>query len=201
MARVTEQEHQYCPKLSLAQVAEHFGEHAQGMLNHYRDEWTDCLIARDAIKNNMDLTEDQKTIALVFLKHINQENRIVRAIKHCERVVAMRGKVYYDRLCPPGKMYYMNLPIEEAKTVPIETLAPLEGVKRVGDKIKAYCPLGHKNKSYTLIINANNTFICHNCKDEGGKGSAIDFVMKRDGVDIMTAVRVLMGIKRETERT
>lgn len=186
MAGVSEEESRYCKPLTLAQINEAFGEHASGMLSHYKNEWIECCKDRDSINLNEDLDEEQKKIALVFLKHINQENRIMRAIKHCERVVAMRRG---------GNTAV--IPMELAKMVPIETLVNLDGLKRVGDKIKAYCPFPHAKKTYTFVINANNTFICFNC---GAKGSAIDFVMRRDGVDMMTASRTLMKMKYETER-
>lgn len=89
-----------------------------------------------------------------------------------------------------GKPNYKGfVPLDMLKGIPIESLVDLQGVKRVGGKIKAFCPFKHKEPTYKFVINENNTFHCFNCGGE--PGTAIDFVMKYHNKDLRGAIQFL----------
>lgn len=78
--------------------------------------------------------------------------------------------------------------IARAKEVPIETLYGGK-LHRQGNKTVGLCPFhNEKTGSFTIYLD-QNTFFCYGCS--AGRDS-VDFVMKRDGVDFLTAVRTLL---------
>lgn len=193
MARVTEQELKYCPRLTLQDVCEHFGEHASTMLRHYKNRQIDNCMEQDAIRNNEELTAEQKAIGLVFLKWLNDESLVNNAVRHLERIVWMRRKVYYDNQCPPGKMYYMNLPVEQVKAIPFLEVHNFENIKKTGRRTMVSCPFHGADSSPSMLIRPNNTAYCFGCQFNG---DTVAFIQKLHNLDFIRAVKWLQGIKK-----
>lgn len=82
--------------------------------------------------------------------------------------------------------------IEQAREYPIEDMISTKVFKASGKWIaNAHCPLtGHEGeKTPSFYIDKNNRYKCFGCH---GKGDAIDFVMQRDGVNFVQAVKSLL---------
>jgi len=82
--------------------------------------------------------------------------------------------------------------IEQAREYPIEDMISTRVFKASGKWIgNAHCPLtGHEGeKTPSFYIDKHNRYKCFGCH---GKGDAIDFVMQRDGVDFIRAVKSLV---------
>lgn len=82
--------------------------------------------------------------------------------------------------------------IEQAREYPIEDLIDKRAFKATGKwRSNAHCPLvGHEGeKTPSFYIDKNNRYKCFGCQ---GKGDAIDFVMQRDGVTFVQAVKSLI---------
>ena len=78
--------------------------------------------------------------------------------------------------------------IAKAKEVPIEDLYGGK-LRRMGNKLVGNCPF-HNEKTGSFTIYADqNKFYCYGCS---AGVDAIDFVMKRDNVDFLTAIRSLI---------
>lgn len=82
--------------------------------------------------------------------------------------------------------------IEQAKEHPLEDLIDKRMFKATGKwRANCHCPLsGHEGeKTPSFYIDRNNHYKCFGCQ---GKGDAIAFVMQRDGVDFVRAVKSLI---------
>jgi DNA primase len=82
--------------------------------------------------------------------------------------------------------------IEQAREVPIEDMIHTRVFKATGKwTANAHCPLtGHEGeKTPSFYVDKHNRYKCFGCH---GKGDAIDFVMQRDGVDFIRAVKSLI---------
>ena len=83
--------------------------------------------------------------------------------------------------------------IEQAKEFPLEDLIDKRMFKATGKwRANCHCPLvGHESeKTPSFYIDRNNNYKCFGCQ---GKGDSIAFVMQRDGVDFIRAVKSLIG--------
>jgi DNA primase len=70
----------------------------------------------------------------------------------------------------------------------VELIGQTVGLKRSGSKYLGLCPF-HQEKSPSFNVNpARQFFHCFGCK---ASGNAIDFVMKRDRIEFMDALRML----------
>lgn len=93
-------------------------------------------------------------------------------------------QAYFLLIAPPGSK---DLEVERARTTPIQGVFSGE-LKRSGKFLKGRC-LFHSDDSPSLVLYPEtNSFYCFGC---GEGGSVIDFVMKRDGVNFVEAVKWL----------
>ena len=100
---------------------------------------------------------------------------------------------YLDELqgkAPPRKMGGVNeSDIERAKEIPIEEFYT-DTLRSRGRTSVGRCPFhGEKTASFT-IYTEQNSWYCYGACGEGG--SVIDFVMKLQGIDFLSAVKVLL---------
>lgn len=79
----------------------------------------------------------------------------------------------------------MTADVERARAVPITELIEC---KRKGCRWWGLCPF-HADTRPSLLINKDNTYKCFVCG--AGRGDVIDFVMKRDRLTFIEAVRYL----------
>ena len=77
-----------------------------------------------------------------------------------------------------------------ARTDIVEFIGSHVGLKRAGSSFKGLCPF-HKEKTPSFMVNPERQiFRCFGCNESG---DIFSFVMKHDGVDFMTAARLLAG--------
>jgi hypothetical protein len=81
--------------------------------------------------------------------------------------------------------------VEQAKSVPIESLFSPQRVRTGGSRITCCCPF-HDDKTPSFVIyKETNTFYCFSACGEGG--DVIRFVMKLNSCDFKQAVEYLNG--------
>lgn len=104
--------------------------------------------------------------------------RIVQRQQHLMKPAAKQGGV-------------SEAEIERAKEHPIEDLITTRVFKATGKWIaNCHCPLpGHEEKTPSFYIDKNNRFKCFGCQSSG---DAIEFVMLRDEVKFIQAVKSLL---------
>lgn len=105
--------------------------------------------------------------------------RIVQRQQHLMKPAAKQGGV-------------TEAEIEQAREYPLEDLID-KRIFKAGGKWRAncHCPLvGHEGeKTPSFYIDKNNRYKCFGCH---GSGDSIDFVMQRDGVKFIQAVKSLL---------
>ena len=79
--------------------------------------------------------------------------------------------------------------IARAKEVPLEELYGGK-LRRMGNKFTGICPFHNEKTGSFTIYTDQNKWYCYGC---AAGVDAIDFVMKRDNVDFLTAVRTLLN--------
>lgn len=79
--------------------------------------------------------------------------------------------------------------IELAKIKPIETLYGFEKIKSSGNRLFAICPFHSEKTGSFVIYKDSNTYHCFGACGSGG--DSISFIMKLNGVDFKTAIRML----------
>lgn len=125
--------------------------------------------------------EDDFTVENIklHLSHLTIEEKVSPMMKVIKRIDARKSHT--------SKQSITDEDIAQAKEVPIEELydGQLFGRKRKS----GLCPF-HNERTPSFYIK-DNRFKCFGC-DAGG--TSIDFVMRRDGVDFIKAVKVLRGM-------
>lgn len=123
-----------------------------------------------------DMTKDTIRLHVNHLIILEKTNPMMRVIK---RIDGQKAHFSKDSITDED--------IARAKEKPIEEL--YDG-KLFGNKRKyGLCPF-HNEKSPSFYIFPDNRFKCFGCQVGG---TSIDFVMKRDGVDFIGAMKVLRG--------
>ena len=81
--------------------------------------------------------------------------------------------------------------IEQAKAVPIESL--YEGrLYKTGATLKGHCVFHNEKTPSFYIYTRTNSFYCWGCNNGG---SVVDFVMKKNNVKFLEAVKILLSWK------
>ena len=115
-----------------------------------------------------------RSLLLIALENLDREERRIRFAK---RTMGART----DEITPAD--------IEEAKRVPLDTL--YQGtLRKVGNKAVGCCPFHQESTGSFTVYLDQNTWHCYGCSE--GR-DAIDFVMKRDSIKFIDAVKLLTG--------
>lgn len=109
-----------------------------------------------------------------------------KKLRECYETLERCGR-QLRKLKPKNVIRTIDRDIEQARTVPIETLLEAR-VRHVGGRAITLCPF-HTEKTPSFTVYADNSFHCFGCGKHGN--NAIDFVMA-DGTSFIDAVRRLV---------
>jgi hypothetical protein len=117
---------------------------------------------------------------------------IEKVTEHPKRSIKRIVQIQKHMLSPQKKQGGVtDLEIERAREYPLEDLITTRIFKATGKwRANCHCPLaGHAGeKTPSFYIDKNNHYKCFGCQ---GKGDSIAFVMQRDGVNFIQAVKSL----------
>ena len=92
-----------------------------------------------------------------------------------------------------GVFGFTDAELQDARDFPILDL--VDSPRRSGSMYTVFCPMHEERTPSCKIYTRDNSFWCFGC-NKGG--DTIAFVMARDGVDFVAAVKQLIGGKRES---
>ena len=151
------------------------------------ERWADKLLQR--IETSDDFTKWFWASALEVMAPDEPYKRLKR-LQIVLRLAPQQGKRATSRASKAREKVIDRLKrIEGAKSVPIQSLYPLEKVKRGSHRWTACCPI-HKEKTPSFVIYLDsNTWHCFGACGEGG--DSISFIMKLRGCDFNEALDIL----------
>ena len=128
--------------------------------------------------------EVRKDVQILMIEKVTEVPK--RTIK---RIIQIQ-----QRMLNPGKKQggVTDIELERAREFPLEDLLTTRIFKATGKwRGNCHCPLeGHQGeKTPSFYIDKNNHYKCFGC---GGHGDSISFVMQRDGVNFVQAVKSLL---------
>ncbi|UOF78878.1 chC2 zinc finger protein [Caudoviricetes sp.] len=135
---------------------------------------------------------DDHFIAFMEVRKDVQILMIERATEEPKRVVKRIIQIQQRILNPSKKQGGVtDIEIERAREYPLEDLIGTRIFKATGKwRANTHCPLaGHAGeKTPSFYIDKSNHYKCFGC---GGHGDSISFVMQRDGLNFIQAVKSL----------
>lgn len=163
-------------------------EHPIGLTQDEFDQWylNEFGVSRERVSEEAYaiLSEVRNEVHKIMIEHVTTEprrtiKRIVGRQQHLQQPLKKLGGV-------------TDAQIEEAREYPLEDLIEKRIFKATGRwRGNCHCPLiGHEGeKTPSFYIDKSNRYKCFGCH---GKGDAIDYVMQRDGIGFVQAVKTII---------
>ena len=188
------------PKLTRQELFEIFPEGRQMTIRIWQ------IILKQKESQIKDLIEEEQEIMKSILKHRRKEDKeFLNIVKeHC---IANRKKLQKEYAGLRYRIYLMKneqtsekaagssretteAHIMQAKEIPITTLYG-EQTRRSGQRLYGLCPFHGEKQASFCIYEDQNKWWCFSCNSGG---DIIDFVMKRDSIDFISAVKKLTNV-------
>lgn len=111
-------------------------------------------------------------------------------IKHQEQKAKTFSVQYLSLIGKLKKNGFSEDELEQARSVPIETLLNTQVRKAGIKKLKSLCPFHSEDTPSFIIYQKDNSWHCYGCQRHGN--NAIDFIMQRDGVTFIESMEMLI---------
>lgn len=165
-------------------MIEGFSDTAKKLLPAKKREISELEFERCEIIDRY-VNDENLKLYLIFFDFTSGYTQLTKEVNKMVRIMGIGGK--------RNRSIGMSvLPLEEVKIIPILDVYEFKNIKCTGLRTMVSCPF-HEDYSPSMLIDTKNRFKCFSCQKSG---TVIDFVMELTGLDFVSAVKNLQGLKK-----